>query len=59
MADFGDGLALDYALRSRDTHGVRIGGRCDHCRTDWPCSGFWIAHHVVVRLSEPATDQST
>jgi hypothetical protein len=49
--DYGDQIALAYALRSRERHGVRLNGRCELCRVAWPCQSFWIAHHIVIRLT--------
>jgi hypothetical protein len=50
LDEYGRRVALEYALRSRDRHGVQIGGLCGHCGTLWPCEAFWIAHHAVIRL---------
>jgi len=55
MTDYANQAALDYARRSRDRHGVQIGGLCGHCNTGWPCEPFWIAHHVLLRLSDDPT----
>ena len=49
--DYGHNVALAYAIRSRDRHGVTWGGVCQHCRTPWPCYPFWLAHHAVLRLA--------
>lgn len=52
MDDYGYDVALEYASKSRDRHGVQTGGNCAHCRSAWPCEPFWVAHHAVVRLTK-------
>ena len=54
-------IALEIAARSRDRHGVQIGGTCRHCPPDtvWPCVFFVLAHRVLTRLTTtgaPAED---
>ncbi len=49
--DYGHRAALEYAVRSKEQHGIQLNGRCGYCRTIWPCEPFWVAHHAVLRLS--------
>lgn len=54
MTSFTDERALELALRSRDKHGVQVGGTCLHCvpGTMWPCVPFLRAQGVVLALQD-------
>lgn len=49
--DHSHAAALEYALRSRERHGIQLNGTCRYCRTIWPCEAFWLAQHAARRLS--------
>lgn len=51
MDDYGYNVALEYAIRSRERHGVQLDGMCELCDTAWPCEPFRLAHRVVMRLT--------
>jgi hypothetical protein len=47
----GTNSAMEYVVRCRERHRIQLDGVCGYCRTVWPCEPFWLAHHVVIRLT--------
>jgi hypothetical protein len=60
MDEYATALTLDIAIRVRDRHGVQLNGVCGHCpNTVWPCQAFVLSHSVILRLTQPKSDEDS
>jgi hypothetical protein len=46
-------LTLTLAEDARAVH-AEHGGRCQQCRSAWPCEAYGRAHDTIARLTRPA-----